>query len=279
MHTMKVHVAHSPRILLLFLLLLHTYAHAQKTVVGRDAEGRTTIQATRYDGEVEIDGNLDEAIYQQLAPVSDFIQNIPVAGSQASERSETWVYFDDNNLYVAARNYDSAPESEWVANEMRRDSVQLRNNDSFSVLLDTYLDRRNGSAFLVTPIGGFSDFAITNEGDGGRGINFDWNVVWNSRVGRFDGGWTVEIQIPFRSLRYEPGTEQIWGIQFRRVIRRFNEASYLTEVPISAAQGNSLVSGLWRISQAGVLQHLEVPARNFNLEVKPYGLGTVTTNK
>ncbi len=261
------------------LLLNISSALAQEVVVGRDAEGRLSVRATRYDGEVNIDGNLDEAVYRELTPISDFIQQIPDEGAPASERTEAWVFFDDDNLYVAARNYESVPEVDWVANEMRRDTFQLRTNDSFSVMLDTYLDRRNGAAFLVTPIGGFSDFAISNEGDRGRGVNFDWNIVWDSRVGRFDGGWTVEMEIPFRSLRYEPGSEQTWGIQFRRIIRRLSEASYLTELPISAALGNSLVAGMWRISEAGTLNELEVPPRNFNLEIKPYGLGTVTTNR
>ena len=261
------------------LLLAANPSLSQEVVVGRDANGKISIQATRYDGAVNIDGNLDEAVYRELTPISDFVQQIPVEGAAASERTEAWVFFDDDNLYVAARNYESVPESEWVANEMRRDTSQLRTNDSFSVMLDTYLDRRNGAAFLVTPIGGFSDFAISNEGDRGRGVNFDWNVVWDSRVGRFDGGWTVEMQIPFRSLRYEPGSEQTWGIQFRRIIRRLSEASYLTELPISAALGNSLVAGMWRISEAGTLENLEVPPRNLNLEIKPYGLGNVTTNR
>ncbi len=253
--------------------------NAQELVLNRDADGRITINATRWDGDFNLDGVLDEPIYSQIAPASNFTQQIPSEGQPASEETEVWVFYDDNNLYVTAKNYDSAPEEEWVANEMRRDTRQLRTNDSFSVMLDTYLDRRNGVAFLVTPIGGFSDFAIANEGDRGRGVNFDWNIVWNSRVGRFDGGWTVEIQIPFRSLRYEPGAEQTWGIQFRRIVRRLNEASYLTELPISAAFGNSLVAGMWRISQAATLNELEVPPRNFNLEIKPYTLGTLTTNR
>ena len=263
----------------LSFLLTVGNSFAQEVVVGQDAEGRLTIRAVRYDGEVNLDGNLDEEVYRTLTPVSNFIQQIPTEGAPASERTEAWVFFDDDNLYVAARNYESVPEEDWVANEMRRDTSQLRTNDSFSVMLDTFLDRRNGVAFLVTPIGGFSDFAIANEGDRGRGVNFDWNIVWNSRVGRFDGGWTVEMQIPFRSLRYEPGEEQTWGVQFRRIIRRLNEASYFTELPISAALGNSLVAGMWRISEAGTLTNLEVPPNNFNLEIKPYGLGTVTTNR
>ena len=161
------------------LLLNISSALAQEVVVGRDAEGRLSVRATRYDGEVNIDGNLDEAVYRELTPISDFIQQIPDEGAPASERTEAWVFFDDDNLYVAARNYESVPEVDWVANEMRRDTFQLRTNDSFSVMLDTYLDRRNGAAFLVTPIGGFSDFAISNEGDRGRGANLGNTVQTN----------------------------------------------------------------------------------------------------
>lgn len=264
----------------IFTLLLLAAPGAQaEEVVSRDSEGRLSIRATRYSGEFNLDGILDESIYQTIEPITDFIQQIPREGAAASEKTEAWIFFDDDNLYVTARNYESVPESEWVANEMRRDTFQLRSNDSFSIMLDTFLDRRNGVAFLVTPIGGFSDFAISNEGNGGRGVNSDWNIVWDSRTGRFDGGWTVEIQIPFRSLRYEPGAEQTWGIQLRRIIRRHNEASYFTELPISAARGNSIIAGLWRISEAGTLNELEVPPRNFNIEIKPYGLGSLTTNR
>ena len=275
--TMRNHP--SCQLALLFSSLFCSFAVAQDAIVRTDTAGDVFVTATRYDGDVRIDGTLDEAIYARIAPITSFIQQIPNAGAPASEKTEAWVYFDDDNLYVAARVYESVPESDWIANEMRRDTFQLRTNDSITVLVDTYLDRRNGSAFLVTPIGGFSDYAVTNEGDGGRGVNFDWNVVWDSRVGRFDGGWTVEMEIPFRSLRYGPGEEQTWGIQLRRIIRRLNEASYMAEVPIAAARGNSLVAGIWRVSEAGTLEDLRVPERNFNLEVKPYGLGTVTTNR
>jgi hypothetical protein len=162
-----------------------------------------------------------------------------------------------------------------VANEMRRDVIQLRQNDSFSVMLDTFYDRRNGLAFLVTPIGGFSDFAISDEG--GR-VNSDWNTIWDSRTDRFDGGWTVEMQIPFKSLRYRPTSDQVWGLQLRRIVRRRTEASYLTPLPISAARGNSVIAGLWRISEAGSLVGVSVPAQSRNLEIKPYGIGGLTTD-
>ncbi len=244
-------------------------------VQAQDSAGRITVRATRAAA-IDLDGRLDEPIYQSTAPMTGFIQQLPDEGAPASERTEAWVFFDDDNLYVSARNYDSAPPSEWVANEMRRDANQLRQNDSFSVLFDTFLDRRNGSIFLVTPIGGFSDVAVTNEG---ANVNADWNVVWDSRTGRFDGGWTVEIRVPFRSLRYRPGPNQSWGFQLRRIIRRRNEASYLTALPISAARGNSVIAGIWRVSQAATLEGVEVPARSLNVEVKPYAIGGLRTDR
>ncbi len=244
-------------------------------VVSRDADGRATVRATRVSEPIRLDGQLDEAVYQNVQFITDFVQQLPDEGALGSERTDAWVLFDDDNIYISARCYDEAPESEWVANEMRRDVGQLRQNDSFSLLLDTFYDRRNGKAFLVSPIGGFSDFEVSNEG--GR-VNIDWNTIWDSRTGRFDGGWTVEIRIPFKSLRYRSSSVQVWGLQLRRIIRRRTEASYLTPLPISAARGNSVIAGLWRVSQAGSLVGLEVPAESLKLEVKPYAIGRVTTD-
>ena len=243
-------------------------------VVARDDEGGTTVRATRLTQEIRLDGRLDEAAYRTVRPITGFIQQIPDEGAPASERTDVWVFFDENSLYVTARAFDSAPPSEWVANEMRHDVGQLRQNDSFSFLLDTFHDQRNGVAFLVTPIGGYSDFAITNEGN----VNTDWNIVWDMRTGRFEGGWTVEIEIPFKSLRYQPGETQVWGIQLRRIVRRRNEAAYLTALPISAARGNSVIAGLWRVSEAATLVGLEVPPLSIDAEIKPYGIAGLKTD-
>ena len=91
-------------------------------------------------------------------------------------------------------------------------------------------------------------------------------------------GWTVEIEIPFKSLRYQPGETQVWGIQLRRIVRRRNEASYLTALPISAARGNSVIAGLWRVSEAATLVGLEVPPLSIDVEIKPYGIAGLRTD-
>ena len=96
--------------------------------INRDAEGQATVRAVRLTEPLEIDGVLDETMYNTVESFSGFIQQSPDEGAPATERTEAWVFFDDNNVYVSGRLWDSAPESQWVANEMQRDSRQLINN-------------------------------------------------------------------------------------------------------------------------------------------------------
>ena len=241
-------------------------------VINRDDEGRATLRAVRTAEPLRIDGELNEALYRNTAPISNFIQSLPNEGAAPSERTEAWVAFDGSNVYVSARVWDSAPESAWVANEMRRDAPSIELNDQFGVFLDTYYDRRNGVGFFVNPLGGFSDLQITNEAD----ANSDWNPITEIRTGRFDGGWTVEMAIPFRSLRYRSGRDQVWGIQMRRSIVRRNEWNYLTFLPISVARNGP--PGAQRVSSYGTLVGIEPPPPSKNLEVKPYAISGLETD-
>src|SRR5262245_35286938 len=190
-----------------------------------------TVQAIRLAGPLEFDGRVNERLYESTPPVTAFVQQVPRLGAPASERTEAWVFFDRSTLYVSARCWDSAPPRTWVANELRRDASQLNQNDTFGVLLDTFHDRSDGVLFYTNPLGALADQQITDE----RTSNGDWNPVWRVKTARFEGGWSVEMQIPFKSLRYGPGQAQTWGIQLRRVVRRLNEWSYVTTVPLSAA--------------------------------------------
>ena len=121
---------------------------------------------------------------------------------------------------------------------------------------------------MVNAIGGFSDFEIVDE----RPSSMDWNPVWNVRTGRFDGGWTVEMQIPFKSIRFRPGQTQLWGLQLGRHIRWKNERTYLTPVPISGGAGE-----FW-VSAGSTLTGIEVPAGNRTFEIKPYAIGSLATD-
>lgn len=239
-------------------------------VMSRDAEGRVSLRAIRLTEPLVMDGSLDESIYQTVPPITELFQQVPDEGSPATEKTEIWVMFDAANIYVTARCWDSAPPDQWVANDYRRDSFQMKQNDTFGVSFDTFLDRRNGFVFYTNPLGARVDYAVIDEG-----TNFDWNPVWDARPGRFDGGWTVEMQIPFKSLRYKSGAGQLWGIQLRRVVRRKNEWSYIARVPQSAAGPSALT----RVSYAATLSGLELPDMSRNVELKPYVTSRVATDR
>ena len=241
-------------------------------VISRDDEGGATVRAIRVTEPMRIDGELDEAFYRTTPSISDFVQSVPDEGAAPTEHTEAWIAFDDSNVYVSGRVWDSAPESEWVANEMRRDAQQIRSNDNFGVFLDTFYDRRNAVIFYVNSLGAFTDMQIANEGNPNR----DWNPIVDIQTGRFDGGWTVEIAIPFKSLRYRAGREQVWGIQLRRNVIRRNEWNYLTSLPLSVAGSGS--QGLFRVSMYGTLVGVEAPPSGWNLEVKPYAISGLETD-
>ena len=147
---------------------------------------------------IDIDGVLYEAFWSETRAITEFIQSIPDAGAEPSERTEAWLGVDDDNVYVAGRIWDSQGHDAPIANEMRRDSRQTIQNDNFGIFFDTLLDRRNAVAFYTSPLGALTAFQINSE----RRPNRDWNPIWKVRTDRFEGGWTVETAIPFHWLRY-----------------------------------------------------------------------------
>ncbi len=228
--------------------------------VARDSAGRTTVRAVRVAASLRIDGNLDEEIYRTVQPISDFIQVEPQPGAPGTEKTEVWVSFDDDNVYVSVRASESAPE-QMIVNEMRRDSTALVQNENFQFAFDTFYDRRNSMSFQFNPLGGRMDGQVTNESQ----FNPDWNPVWRLAVRRTAGGWAGEAAVPFKSLRFSPGPNQIWGIHFRRINRWKNEISYLTRMPASIG-----TSGHQRVSDYATLVGIEVPSGSRTLELKPF---------
>ena len=239
-------------------------------VASRDSDGRGTFRANRLIGSIRIDGKLDEEAYATLPAITGFVQMEPSNGQLATEQTEAWILFDDDTLYVSVRAHDSAPEERWVANEMRRDSRTIsRQNEAFHIAFDTFYDRRNAQVFTITPIGGIFDGQITNEI---VPANADWNPVWDRAVGRFPGGWTAEMAIPFKSLRYKPGRDQVWGMTMLRLVRWKNEQSFVVPLP------RSIANGIFQVSRYATLVGIEAPPRSRNIELKPYGITSLTTD-
>ena len=237
-------------------------------VITRDERGRATIRAIKLTEGIRLDGQLDEQVYRTVPAVTDFVQQEPDEGARATEQTEVWVMFDHETIYIAARCWNSQPDR-IVANEMKRDSFGMFGNETFSVVLDTFYDRRSGFNFMTNALGGLFDATITNE----RTPNLDWNTVWDVKTGRFEQGWTLEIAIPFKSLRYGSGPAQVWGINVQRRVAWKNEASFLTPIPASLG-----FAGMFQLSAAATLVGLEVPPSGTRLEIKPYGISDLTTD-
>ena len=236
-------------------------------VVSRTEAGRTALRAVRIPEALTIDGQLDEEWYRTTMPIDGFVQSEPNEGEPTTEKTEVWIFFDDETLYVGARNYDSQPER-IVANDMRRDARTLTQHDHFVISLDTFHDRRNGLIFMVTPSGAMRDEAFVDE----RNTNVDWNTVWDAKVRRFDDRWTVEMAIPFKSLRYRPGMGT-WGIQILRQIRWKNERTWVSLQP------RQFGPAPFRVSLAATLVGLETPPLSKNIEIKPYAIAGLTTDR
>jgi Domain of unknown function (DUF5916) len=239
-------------------------------VVSRDETGRVTFRATRIPEPLVLDGKLDEEIYRQVPGTEGFIQQEPHEGEPATERTELWVFYDDKNVYFSARCWDDHPER-MVINEMRRDNFNIFQNENVTVVLDTFYDRRNGYFFQTNPLGAIRDQQVMDEG---QSNNQDWNTVWDAKGSVFDQGWIAEIAIPFKSLRFKKGRDQIWGFNFKRSVRWKNEEDFLS--PIAASHR---FRGIYRFSDAATLVGIEIPGGSRNLELKPYGIATVVTNR
>jgi hypothetical protein len=241
-------------------------------MINQAGEGGATLRALRVTEPIRLDGIIDEPFYQNTAPITEFIQSLPDENGDPSQLTEVWIAFNDQNVYVSAKIWDTAGPDGWTANEMRRDGPQLRANDNFGVFLDTFYDRRNAVGMYGNALGGISDFQITNEGN----TNRDWNPVLEVETALFDGGWSIEFAIPFKSLRYRPGEDQIWGIQLRRSVLRRNEWNYIRALPHSVVRDGP--PGGLRVSMYGTLVGIEAPPPSRSLEVKPYGISGLRTD-
>jgi len=244
-------------------------APAPPAVVARDEAGRVTLRATRLPEPIVLDGQLDERVYREVLAVSDFVQQVPRQGEPATEKTEVWVFFDREHLIIAARCWDSQP-ARIVANEQRRDHYNIFQNDNFAVTIDTFYDRRTGYIFQTNPIGAMRDGNVSDE----RNSNYDWNAVWQTKSRLSEQGWSVELAIPFKSLRYPREGAQVWGVNFRRIVQSRNETSFLSPVP--ASYGGRAIN---KFSSSATLVGLESPSGSRSLELKPYSIASLTSNR
>ncbi len=214
------------------------------------------LSAPVLDGEV-----LADPAWQGVTPATGFWQVQPVEGQAASQKTEVYIGYLEDALYIGLVAYDDNPEG-IIVTDGRRDK-NLNQSDSFRVIIDGMLDRQNGLVFGTNPVGMEYDAQVIKEASGDGGFNLNWNASWSVKASLSEIGWSAEMLIPFKSLRYGKGDNQSWGINFQRNIRRNNEVVYWA--PLSRQYN------LNRVSEAGSLIAVNPPGLR-NLKITPYGL-------
>ena len=231
-------------------------AQSQEPVSARPA-----IQAAPLsDGAVvTLDGVLDELFWSAAVPATNFLQRDPNNGEPATERTEVRIVFDRDRMIMGVTLFDSEPDR-LLGNQMQRDQP-FEGDDRFMWSLDPYLDGRSGYFFEINPSGAMGDGLIT---DVNGGVNKSWDGIWLARVRRTAAGWSAEIEIPFKTINFNPDNDA-WGANFQRTVRRKNEESYWT--------GWRRTEGLNRMANAGRIEGLTSITQGIGLDMRPYMLG------
>ncbi len=209
------------------------------------------IFAVRTDQLVKIDGLLNENVWKTSDYVSGFTQLDPNEGKTPTEKTIVWIAYDDQALYIAARMYDSSPDSIY-ANLVRRD--ENSNSDRFTVYIDSYNDKRSGNYFGITAAGTLTDGVLYND----EWDDITWDGVWEGKAKIDKEGWTAEIKIPFSQLKFKSDNIQTWGIDFKRDIARNHERDYLVYIPKNESGFVSRFANLNGIKNVKPADQLEI---------------------
>ena len=224
-------------------------------------------EATRVDLAPKLDGTLDDPLWRTATPITDFRQREPFEGQAPTEKTEVRILYSRHAVYFGIRCYDSDP-SRIVATELRRD-VSQDLDDHFEILIDSNHDRRGAYVFQINPLGTQVDGLIVEEqgsGFGSFGADFDtgWDGVWTSEARITADGWTATIEIPFTTLNFTRSNNVLWGLNFKRFIRRKNEQDLW--------RAYRRTFGITKVSQAGDLRGITDIGSGRLFVVKPYAV-------
>jgi hypothetical protein len=219
---------------------------------------------------VRLDGVLDEAVWRTATVATDFRQREPDNGAPATERTEVRLVFDDDRLILGVMLHDTEPDRV-LGNQMQRDQ-SFDADDRFMWTIDTFLDGRTGYFFEINPSGAMGDGLVDAGSDPGFNndlgvaVNRSWDGIWLARVRRIDRGWSAEVEVPFKTVNFDPESAS-WGVNFQRTIRRKNEDSLWT--------GHARNQGLARMSNAGQVVGLRDISQGLGLDLQPYVVGNL----
>lgn len=212
-----------------------------------------SLQATRINETIHLDGELSEAAWKSAPVATDFIQLQPDPHKAALEKSEVKILYDDVAIYIGAVMYDTSGK-EINTTLSQRDIMD--NADWFGVFIDCYRDGLNGVGMIITASGVQNDAKYSVLGE-----DFNWDAVWDCKVKVNDHQWTAEFKIPYSALRFPADAEQTWGINFGRFITHSREKSFWSEI-------DPEVNGF--LNQAGQLTGIKNIRPPVRLALYPY---------
>lgn len=225
----------------------------------RARTGTAVAIARRATGTIHVDGRLDESDWASTPSIGPLTQLEPAEGESPSERTDVRVLFDEQAIYVGIVCVETHPNGV-VSTQLTRDA-NLDVDDRVTIVFDPFFDHRNGFFFQVNPAGARADGQISNNA---RSVSRDWDGIWNAAVTRSTDGWTAEIAIPFKTLRFRPD-QAIWGFNVERQIKHLFETDRWAAARVTSWIGN--------LADAGQLTGLEGARQGHGLDVRPYVSG------
>ncbi len=227
-------------------------------------KAQKTIKAIRIDTPPTIDGYVNEEVWDKAFAVDEFYQREPFEGKPVSKKTIFLTCYDANNIYFAVKCWDDPDKI--TAKEMARD-VSLGKDDRIQIILDTYLDKRNGYWFQVGPRGSIGDALVSGNGNI---LNKEWDGLWTGKAKITDWGWEAELAIPFKTMGFDKESTQ-WGVKFIRNIVNSLETDYWPVANLNAHK--------FQVSDAGILDGIEDITQGIGLDISPYLVTGLNTKK
>ncbi|MGI9550556.1 MAG: DUF5916 domain-containing protein [Aurantibacter sp.] len=235
-------------------------------VWSQQSESLRSLHVSRTDGQIHLDGQLDEPAWQQAGWTSDFSQYFPSDTSLAEGQSEILMTYDDENLYVAVICH-SLGERQYMTPSLRRD-YRGGGTDGINLLFDTFNDNTNAFMFGLNPYGVQREGLISNGGSGREDFNLSWDNKWKAESKVYGTYWIGEIAIPFKTLRFNEGVDR-WKFNSYRLDTEFNERSTWSHIP-----RNFIVFSLAFSGELIFEEPLKKPGAN--VSIIPYSTASVS---
>jgi hypothetical protein len=251
------------KLLVVFLFFISApFTKAQSTL--NHVQSDFNVSTKKTTNPIKIDGILDEAIWGQLEPATNFWMKFPINDTHAKLNTEVRITYDDKNIYFGIQCFDSS--GKYLVQSLKRDKG-LRTGDGIAVMLDPYNQKSNGFFFAVNTYNAQSDDLLTE----GNEVTFSWDNKWFSQTKMYADKWVAEIAIPFNILRFDP-LKTTWGINFIRSNRKQNQFFTWTRMPLQFRGTDVGYFGLLHWDAAP-------PKTGTNISINPYTSGGIQTDK